>query len=166
MSEELCNQLKLSLVPVEIKLRASNDTPLAVLGRTAEPVQIWIEGAPDPVRFRPLVVKNLLYPLNIGARDLAAHSISLTFNQQAHTQLTIGRTVVPLCRPSSTLLTPSADPRFNRVVTLCRDAGIKPSRYICAYKCNKNISPSVNQLEEVSEPTIAAAVGTSPQSEH
>ena len=67
MSADLCNQLKLDLVPVEIRLRVPNATNLTVLGRAAEELLIWIEGAHDPIRIRPLIVKDLTYPLNIGA---------------------------------------------------------------------------------------------------
>ena len=153
INEDFAKRLKLSISPVQVRLRTPNANGVDVVGRVSEDLLLWIEHLNKPLRIRPLVVKNLIYPLNIGARALASHQMSIEFDL-CGTALKVGDKRVLLSDPHTSLLTPSYDSRFIQVQNLCRDAKILPRNdFTCCYTSKKITSdndkshPSCSQID-------------------
>ena len=113
INKEFAKRLKLPISPVQVRLRTPNANGVDVVGRLSDDLLLWIEHVNKPIRIRSLMVKNLIYLLNIGARALAlaSHQISLEF-ETGGTALKLGDKRVLLSDPHTSLLNPSYDSRL------------------------------------------------------
>ena len=171
INEDFAKRLKLPISPVKVRLRTPNANGVDVVGRVSDDLLLWIEHVNKPLRIRPLVVKNLIYPLNIGSRALASHQMSIEFDTSG-TALKVGDKRVLLSDPHTSLLTPSYDPRFLQVQNLCRDAKIMPRNdFTCCYTSKQNTSnssqsqPSLSQVDLSHTNTDTTATDSS-QNDH
>jgi len=127
ISEDFAKAIALPLVPASLRYKAIAEIKIKTSGESCGKLAIILENISRPIFIKPVVVKNLIYPLLIGTGVLYKKENEyrgINFSVKPAT-LSINGGTATLCAFSKNMLTPSKDARLRKVQNLCRKAGMK-----------------------------------------
>lgn len=129
ISESLAKLLNLKIDSKEAKVvgTANSKSKVEILGR-CKPIVLYLEGLKYPVVIKPMVVRDLAHPINLGNHFLRRNNAHIEFGSD-FVRLGLNKSrsqVIPLQPSNFNILAPSIDHKFKLALDLYKYGGNNP----------------------------------------